>query len=124
MLHNSQTQARIHEFHGVRFESRANPSIGASENALWTVTIPPGTPGALHQVTREESFYILSGSGEARVGARSVRLVAGDVLVVPPQTDFSLAAGADEALRALVVFPVGGQAVLPGGAPFTPPWAL
>jgi quercetin dioxygenase-like cupin family protein len=124
MLHNSQHQARIHEFHGVRFESRANPSAGAAENALWTVTIPPGTPATPHQLTREESFYVLEGRGTARVGASTVRLAAGDVLVVPPHTEFMLDASEGETLRALVVFPVGGQALLPGGAPFTPPWAL
>jgi quercetin dioxygenase-like cupin family protein len=122
MLHNTADQARIHEFHGVRFEGRAAPSTGATANSIWTVRIPANQAGALHQVTREEAFYCLEGEGRATVAGREVVLRAGDVLEVPPFTDFALGSGAQD-LRALVVLPVGGQAVLPGGAPFTPPWA-
>jgi len=52
------------------------------------------------------------------------RVRAGDALVVPPGVDFSVAAAGDAPFRAVVCLPVGGQAQLAGGEPFTPPWAV
>ena len=51
------------------------------------------------------------------------RVREGDALVVPAGVEFAVAAAGPEPFRAVVCLPVGGQAVLPGGEPFTPPWA-
>jgi hypothetical protein len=48
---------------------------------------------------------------------------SGGAIVVPPHTPFSLAAAGSRPLVALAYLPVGGQAKLDGGEPFTPPWA-
>jgi hypothetical protein len=42
---------------------------------------------------------------------------------VPPGVPFALAPAGDEPLRALCCLPIGGQAQLADGEPFTPPWA-
>jgi hypothetical protein len=42
---------------------------------------------------------------------------------VPARTPVSLAAAGGEPVVALAYLPVGGQALLDGGEPFTPPWA-
>jgi mannose-6-phosphate isomerase-like protein (cupin superfamily) len=47
----------------------------------------------------------------------------GDAIVVPPDVEFALANDGDEPLRLLCCLPVGGQARMVGGEPFTPPWA-
>jgi mannose-6-phosphate isomerase-like protein (cupin superfamily) len=47
----------------------------------------------------------------------------GDAVVVPVDTPFAIAAVGDQPLRALCCMPVGGQAQLAEGEPFTPPWA-
>src|SRR6476661_7700650 len=92
--------APTHELPGARFTSLATPSLGTTETAVWTVEILPGTDAALHEVTREEIFVGLAG------------------------VEFSIAAAGPAPFRALVCLPVGGQAVMGGGEPFTPPWAL
>lgn len=72
---------------------------------------------------REEIFVVINGLAIATLAGTQHEIAAGDALVVPPDTDFSLGNPSAEPFRAIVAFPVGGQAVLPGGTPFTPPWA-
>jgi mannose-6-phosphate isomerase-like protein (cupin superfamily) len=50
-------------------------------------------------------------------------VVAGDSLVVPAGAAFSLSNPGASVFEAVVVLPVGGQAVVGDEAPFTPPWA-
>ncbi|WP_240229933.1 cupin domain-containing protein [Devosia lacusdianchii] len=108
---------------GTLFTGLASPARGSSENAVWHTRSEPGSTGAVHQLTREEVFVCIAGEGEARIGAASFRLTQGDALIVPADTDFSLSNPGQVPFEAIVVFPVGGQAVRPGHAPFTPPWA-
>ena len=66
---------------------------------------------------------ILSGSARVRIDGQDGTAEPGDVVVVPAAVDFEIAAGAAEPFRALCCLPVGGQAMVADGAPFTPPWA-
>ena len=59
-----------------------------------------------------------------RIGDRDQEASVGDAIVVPAGVPFGLAAAGDEPLRALCCLPLGGQARMPGGELFTPPWAL
>lgn len=115
--------APVFETHGATFAALSSPTRGARENAIWTVTLAPGTPGRVHRVTREETFVALQGRALAEVGDERHELRAGCALVVPAGTAFALANPGPEPFRALAVLPVGGQVVLDDGAPFTPPWA-
>jgi quercetin dioxygenase-like cupin family protein len=108
---------------GLRVVGRAAPSRGARESCVWEVEVAPGSPGTPHQLSREEIFLCIGGHGEAEVAGERVALAPGDTLVVPANTSFCLANPGSEPFRAVCVLPVGGQAQLPGGAPFTPPWA-
>ncbi|SEP73837.1 hypothetical protein SAMN04488000_10193 [Lentzea albida] len=54
--------ARLHEFGGFEFRSLAVPSRGSAEIALWTVDVPEGGDGTPHRASKEEVFYVLSGS--------------------------------------------------------------
>jgi len=69
-------------------------------------------------------FVVESGRVTVVLGETSSEAVAGDTIVVPPDTDFALGATGDEPAVALCVLPAGGQARLAGEPPFTPPWAL
>jgi quercetin dioxygenase-like cupin family protein len=111
-----------HELDGITFTSLATPSRGTAETSVWEVEIAPGTPGAPHEVTREELFVILAGRATVLLDGRRGEATAGDTVVVPPHTPFALANEGAEPVRALVCFPVGGQARA-DGATFTPPWA-
>jgi mannose-6-phosphate isomerase-like protein (cupin superfamily) len=108
----------------VQFTGLAAPSRGSTENAVWKIAVAPRTVAkGPHQVTREEVFVALSGVAEVLLDGRSLSLEAGSALVVPAHTDFSLSNAGAEPFEAVVVLPVGGQAVIEGQAPFIPPWA-
>jgi mannose-6-phosphate isomerase-like protein (cupin superfamily) len=113
-----------HELPGTRFTALASPSRGTTENSVWRVSLTPGTAPTAHCVTREEIFVITRGHGAATLDGKTHALGPGDTLVVPPRVAFSVEAHGPEPLEAIVCLPVGGQAMLPGGEPFTPPWAV
>ena len=75
---------------GVKFTALAAPSRGSSENAAWRISLAAHTPGAPHQLTREEIFVAISGSAEAAIGPERFDVAAGDAIVVPAFTDFAL----------------------------------
>jgi mannose-6-phosphate isomerase-like protein (cupin superfamily) len=118
------SQAPSFDLPGVHFTGLAAPSRGAQENAVWIVVIAPRTDGLPHQVTREETFVTLEGKANAVVGADTHHLTPGSALVVPPHTPFAVSNPYDHPYRAVVVLPVGGQALVADAPPFTPPWAL
>jgi quercetin dioxygenase-like cupin family protein len=115
--------AHTHEAGPHLFTSLATPSRGTCETSVWSVEMPPGEPGALHRITREEVFVVLRGSAEVCIDGEVAHASAGDAIVVPADTPFTIAAAGSEPLRALCILPVGGQARHEGGEPFTPPWA-
>jgi quercetin dioxygenase-like cupin family protein len=112
-----------HELPGTRFTSLATPSRGSAEASVWRVEIAPGTTATPHQVTREEVFVVLSGQAGVTLAGQHQQAAAGDVIVVPPDTEFSLACAGTEPVAMLCWLPVGGQARLADGSQFTPPWA-
>lgn len=108
---------------GVVFTGLASPKRGSKEVSAWRVKLAANTPGTPHSVTREEIFVAIQGEAVVTIAGRAHRLASGGAVVVPAQTEFSLANESNETFEAVVVFPVGGQAVMPDGASFTPPWA-
>jgi quercetin dioxygenase-like cupin family protein len=108
---------------GVTFTGLASPSRGSMENSVWKVNLHPHCPGHPHQLTREEVFVVTDGQALATVGSTTHELHKGSVLIVPAHTDFALANPFPEPFEAVVVFPVGGQAIVANQPPFTPPWA-
>ncbi|MGV8831976.1 MAG: cupin domain-containing protein [Devosia sp.] len=108
---------------GTIFTGLASPKRGSTSNAVWHVRIAPGTQGAPHRLSHEEIFVCLEGRGTAQVGEQIHELEQGDTLIVPPDTDLALTNAGTKDFCAVAVFPVGGQAILPGQAAFTPPWA-
>ena len=118
------TAAATYAFDEVRFVGLAAPSRGSRESSVWKIVVAPDTVAkGPHQVTREEVLVALSGSAQVQLGGRALSLDAGSALVVPANTDFSLSNPGPDAFEAVVVLPVGGQAVIAGEPPFVPPWA-
>lgn len=113
-----------HEIGGARFTSLATPTSGSTDTSVGLVEIDPGTPATPHELTREEVFVVLSGRASASLGGHDQEAGPGDVIVVPADTPFALSPVGGEPMRALCCFPVGGQARLGDGEPFTPPWAV
>lgn len=118
-------EATTHELYGVRFTGLASPSRGTTELMAWQTEIPPGTPATPHQVTREELVVILAGRAEVRFGEDGDDVTPagpGDVVVVPPDTDFALVNVGTEALRVVGCMSVAGQARVGGDEAQTLPW--
>ena len=115
--------APTHDVGTARFTSLATPSRGCTDTSVWWVEIEPGTAPTPHRLTREEIFVVLAGRARLRIDDQAAVAGVGDAIVVPPGVPFELTADGLEPVRALCVLPVGGQAQLDGGEPFTPPWA-
>ena len=72
----------------------------------------------------EEVFLGLEGHAVAAVGGSEHPIGAGDCLILPPDTPFTLHVPGDRPFRALACIRAGGQAtMIPDGATFAPPWA-
>lgn len=112
------------ELPGLSVVGHASPSRGASETCVWRLTMPPGTPATPHAVDREEIFLVLSGAATIELDGSAQVLAAGDALVVPAGETLRLANPHAHPFTAVAVLPVGGQAVMPGGERFCPPWTL
>ncbi len=115
--------AATHELGGTRFTSLATPSTGSTETSVWQVEIEPNTPATPHSLTREEVFVVLGGTATVSVDGTPGSAAVGDAIVVPAGVPFELSNAGDENLRLLCCLPVGGQARMGEGEPFTPPWA-
>lgn len=107
---------------GLKVTGLASPKRGATENCVWRISLAPSTAGVPHAVTREEIFVGIGGQAVVTVDGVEQVLGAGDAVIVPPGTLFSLANPHAEPFEAVVTFPVGGQAVMDAKT-FTPPWA-
>jgi len=109
---------------GTTVTGYAAPTRGATAVSLWRIELAPGTSSPLHQIDVEEVFLGLAGSAVVTIDGRPSSLGAGDCLVVPAGTAFTLSAGADGPFSAVACMPTGGRAtILPDGPTFVPPWA-
>jgi quercetin dioxygenase-like cupin family protein len=116
--------APTHEVGGTKFTSLATPSLGSVRTSVWQIDVPAGETPTPHELTDEEIFVVLDGAAAVTIDGETSTATAGDSIVVPPGVSFVLANAGAQNLRLLCCLPVGGQARLPGGEPFTPPWAL
>ncbi len=114
----------IFELPGIRFTPFATPKRGSSDIAAWRLTIKAGTPGTPHQLTRQEIIHATGGHAVATIAGRNIDVHAGDTLLVPPLTDFSLANPGKANFEAIAMIPAGTQALADGMKPFSPPWTL
>jgi uncharacterized cupin superfamily protein len=119
----NSSNAKVIDIPGISFTCLTSPSLGSTENSAWIVTLAPGTPGLPHKLTREETFVCIEGEAQARVGEQLHMFAPGCALTVPKEVEFELSNPGAVRFRAVVVLPVGGQAVIGDEAPFTPPWA-
>jgi mannose-6-phosphate isomerase-like protein (cupin superfamily) len=72
----------------------------------------------------EEVFLGLEGRAVAMVDEAEHVVGAGDCLILPPRTPFTLYVPGQRPFRALACMPAGGRATtIPDGTTFAPPWA-
>ena len=109
---------------GTSITGYAAPSRGAKAVSLWRIELAPGTVSPLHEMDVEEVFLGIDGSAVAEIDGRQTTVAAGDCLILPAATPFTLTAGPDRPFQAVACMPAGGRAtMLPDGATFVPPWA-
>ena len=116
-------QAPTHQLPHASFTSLATPRTGVRETALWRVRLEAGAEPTRHSVTREELFFVISGRARVRFDDATLEAAAGDVILIPAEVPFALGCADGPAVELLCCLPVGGQARLPDGQLFTPPWA-
>lgn len=114
---------RFH-LHSAEFVGLAAPSRGATETAVWRVTIAGLSRGVSHRLNREEILLALKGNAQVSLAGEEFEFPAGAALIVPADTEFSLSNPHEAAFEAIAVLPVGGMAQIGQETPFTPPWAL
>lgn len=116
--------APVFDAGGATITGYAAPSRGAKQVSLWRIELAPGSSSPLHEIDVEEVFLGLDGRATFVIGDSVSVVAAGDCLVLPAGTPFTLTAGSDAPFRAVACMPAGGRAtVLPDGASFVPPWA-
>jgi quercetin dioxygenase-like cupin family protein len=121
----TSAEAPVFDAPGSTFTAYAAPSRGAEQVSLWCVELEPGTASPLHSMDCEEIFFGLAGRAAVTIDERTQTLEAGDCLILPAGTAFTLqVAEADVAFRAIACMPAGGRATMvPDGDTFAPPWA-
>ena len=123
MPHITAETAPKFQLHGAEFVGLASPSRGATENAVWMVTLHADNAPVAHSLSREETFVCIAGRAFVRVGDDTHELTAGGAVVVPAETELEIRNPDAAPFRAVAVLPVGGQARIAGQAAFVPPWA-
>src|SRR5829696_3273712 len=118
-----RTDAPTFDAGGTTVTGYAAPSRGAAEVSLWQVELAPGSTSPLHHMDCEEVFLGLDGRAVAAIEGTEHALGAGDCLILPPGTAFTLHVPGDAPFRALACMPAGAKATMvPDGATFVPPW--
>lgn len=116
-------EAPVFELPGLKVTGLASPKRGSSETCVWKISVAAGAPGLPHSVSREEIFVGVSGRAKVLMDEQEHVLEAGDALIVPSGTRFSLTNPFSEPFEAIVTLPVGGHAITDEG-PLVPPWTV
>lgn len=103
------------------FTGLASPSRGASETCVWRLLVHPGARSAEHSFNHEEVLIATGGRAVASLAGASHEVAAGDAVIVPAHTTFSLANPGEEPFAAVVALPVGALARMPDGQTLVPP---
>src|SRR5829696_6416460 len=107
-----RAEAPLFDAAGTTVTAYAAPSRGASEVSLWQIELAPGSTSPLHHMDREEVFLGLDGHATALVEDAEHPLGAGDCLILPAGTAFSLHVPGEQPFRALACLPAGGLATM------------
>jgi quercetin dioxygenase-like cupin family protein len=101
----------------------ATASRGAQEVSVIRQRQQPGGGNPPHTHDREEVMLVTEGSVEVRIGDDTVRLQAGDTLVVPAQTLHQLANSGETEAAWLLIAPAGVGFFHANGERADPVWA-
>src|SRR3954453_7181896 len=107
-----RTDAPTFDAGGTSVIAYAAPSRGAAEVRVWQIELAPGTTSPPHHMDREEVFLGTSGHAIADVDGTRHDLRAGDCLILPAGTDFTLHVPGEQTYRAVPCVPAGAQPLM------------
>jgi quercetin dioxygenase-like cupin family protein len=120
----NRTDAPTFDAAGTTVTAYAAPSRGAAEVSVWQLELAPGSTSPRHHMDREEVFLGIDGHAVAEIDGTRHDLRAGDCLILPAGTDFTMHVPGQQPYRALACVPAGAQAIMAAdGTTFVPPWA-
>jgi quercetin dioxygenase-like cupin family protein len=122
MLIRKQEAPRF-SLEGVEVFGHASPSRGSPAISLWRLVLAAGAQSPAHALTEGEIFVCLAGEAWFELAGDQLRLGPGDSLAIPGGAVFRIHNRSAAPFEALACMPATGQAIVEGGAPFTPPWA-
>jgi quercetin dioxygenase-like cupin family protein len=110
------------ELGGNAITSLAAPARGSDESALFRIDLPAAGALPAHHHDHFDVFTVTAGSATMHIGDDSSEVVAGDAVVVPPETVHWLTAGADAA--SIVVTMLANTKLIreDDGSIVVPPW--
>ena len=114
--------AALHQVHGSTFSSFVAPSRGSAQLCAWQLKVPAGLRGVAHRPTREEVLLLLEGELTVTLDGIAAVLAAGDVVLVPADSELRLDGGTAGATAWVTTTP-GLEAVMADGSRIAPPWA-
>jgi oxalate decarboxylase/phosphoglucose isomerase-like protein (cupin superfamily) len=86
------SDAEITDEYGCDFR-RLYPWKGVIDTPLWGsawATLKPGRTSSPHSHDEHETFIVVRGEGEMRVGDDTMRVASGDVVYLPPESRHSI----------------------------------
>lgn len=120
-LIHSASAAR-HETPNAVMRTLAAPSVGATELAVWEVTMTAGQAGPPHRVDHEQVWVVLQGALSVRVGPDTLEVGTGDTVILPANHERQVVADGD--VRALVSSVAGPTVHTQEGGDRPLPWAI
>ena len=100
MLVRRLAEAPVEEWHRLRTNILMDAGeLGSRHMSVTWIEVPPGVDQALHSHEEAEQIYVVTaGSGSMTVAGDTQELTEGDLVMVPPATDHSIANGGDSDL--------------------------
>jgi len=116
------SSAALHKTPNAVMRTLAAPSTGATELAVWEVSMTAGQAGPAHRVNREQVWVVLLGALSVHLEAETLRVGAGDAAILPADDERRVVA--DSEVRALVSSGAAPMVQTRDGGDRPLPWAI
>jgi len=110
------------ELGGNAITSLAAPARGSDETALFRIDLPAGGSLPAHHHDHFDVFTVTAGSATMHIGEDKGPVVAGDAVVVPPETVHWLSAGPEGATIVVTMLAHTKLVRADDGSVIVPPW--
>jgi mannose-6-phosphate isomerase-like protein (cupin superfamily) len=97
MLVRKQSDAPVNDWHQLRAHILMDAGeLGSRNMSVTWIEVPPGTSEEMRSHEEAEQVYVVTrGNGTMSAAGDTQELSAGDLVLIPPATDHSIANGSD-----------------------------